>query len=59
MNETFQELETTFNQLKTDFIKFSNSQNKAAGKRARKAAMDIKKLCHTLRQEITEEIGSL
>jgi hypothetical protein len=59
MEETFNELVQLVEGMKSDVPKWHENQTKAAGKRLRKNAMDIKKLMHQYRQEITEEINSL
>lgn len=59
METTLEELEELFNSLKEDAPKFLEKGNKAAGKRMRKSAMEMKKLLHDFRKEIQEEISLL
>lgn len=55
------QFEKRYNQLKEildeteeDLMKFYEKGNKAAGTRARKSMMSLKKLAHEIRQEIQE-----
>lgn len=59
MESTFDEMVEQMEAMKADAAKFFDSGNKAAGKRLRKAAMDLKKSAHELRKEISEEISSM
>lgn len=58
MEETYEELKELFEAMEADSEAWFNKETKAAAKRMRKNAMSIKKLCHTLRQEISEELNS-
>ena len=55
MEKTFLVIEAEFETLKAEFAKFSEKGNKAAGTRARNAAMDLTKLLKQLRAEIQSE----
>lgn len=59
MEETFEEIKELYEAMEVDAEKWFKNQNKAAGKRLRKNSMEVKKLLHLLRQEISEEIKSL
>lgn len=50
------EIKSLVEEMETDAEKFSEKGVKAAGKRVRKNAMLVKKLCHTLRQDVTAEM---
>jgi hypothetical protein len=58
MEETYEDLKELIGAMEDDAPKFFGKGTAAAGKRLRKNAMLIKKICHTLRQEITEEMNS-
>lgn len=55
MTETHNKLLTLVEDYMQENQKFSEKGNKAAGTRARKALMDITKLCKDRRKEIQEE----
>ena len=59
MEETYEQLMEAIDSIKAEKEKWFDKQTKAAGKRMRKSALDVKKLAVTLRQEISEEIRSL
>lgn len=59
MEETYNELMELIKGTEDDAGKFFDKTNKAAGKRLRKSLMDVKKLAHQLRGEITDEIKSI
>ena len=50
----FDELSGILEETKEDLQKFYEKGNKAAGTRARKSMMSLKKLAHEIRQEIQE-----
>lgn len=50
----FDELSGILEESKEDLMKFYEKGNKAAGTRARKAMMNLKKLAHEIRQEIQD-----
>lgn len=54
MTSTSEQLLTLVEQYVNENDKFTNAGNKAAGTRARKALMDISKLCKDRRKEIQE-----
>lgn len=53
-NKRYDELTGIIEESKDDLRKFYEKGNKAAGTRARKAMMSLKKLAHEVRQEIQE-----
>ncbi len=52
--ERYDELSGILEETKEDLQKFYEKGNKAAGTRARKSMMSLKKLAHEVRQEIQE-----
>ena len=54
MSETHNNIIALFEQYVSENEKFADKGNKAAGTRARKALMDITKLCKDRRKEIQE-----
>ena len=54
MSETHNNIIALFEQYVSENEKFADKGNKAAGTRARKALMDIIKLCKDRRKEIQE-----
>lgn len=48
----FEKLQSAFGDLETEYSKFKEKGNKAAGTRARKALNEIKKLSSEMRKEI-------
>lgn len=54
MSKTHDSLKALFEQYVDENDKFSEKSNKAAGTRARKALMEITKLCKDRRKEIQE-----
>ena len=54
MTSTSEQLLTLVEQYVNENDKFTNAGNKAAGTRARKALMEISKLCKDRRKEIQE-----
>jgi len=54
MSNTHDSLKALFEQYVDENDKFSEKCNKAAGTRARKALMEISKLCKDRRKEIQE-----
>jgi len=52
--ERYEELTNTVKEAEEDLMKFYEKGNKAAGTRARKSMMELKKLAHEIRQEILE-----
>lgn len=53
-DERYDELTDLVEGSKEDLMKFYQKGNKAAGTRARKAMMSLKKLAHEIRQEIQD-----
>jgi len=53
-DERYTELADTLEGTEEDLMKFYEKGNKAAGTRARKSLMKLKKLSHEIRQEIQE-----
>lgn len=56
--ETFEHIRDQAAQMEGELLKFDQGI-KAAGRRARKAAQEIKKLCSQLRKEITEQVKEM
>ena len=54
MSNTHESLKALFEQYVDENDKFSEKNNKAAGTRARKALMEITKLCKDRRKEIQD-----
>ncbi|WP_022834844.1 histone H1-like protein [Salisaeta longa] len=52
--ERYAELTDTVEEAEEDLMKFYEKGNKAAGTRARKSMMALKKLAHEIRQEIQD-----
>ncbi len=52
--ERYSELSETLEGAEEDLMKFYEKGNKAAGTRARKSLMKLKKLSHQIRQEIQD-----
>jgi ABC-type Zn uptake system ZnuABC Zn-binding protein ZnuA len=50
----YSQLTETLEEAEEDLMKFYEKGNKAAGTRARKSLMKLKKLSHEIRQEIQE-----
>ena len=50
--ERYNQLTTLLDDAEEDLMKFYEKENKAAGTRARKSMMELKKLAHEIRQEI-------
>jgi hypothetical protein len=53
-DERYAELQDLVEGSEEDLMKFYEKGNKAAGTRARKSLMELKKLAHEMRQEIQE-----
>lgn len=53
-DERYSQLAETLESAEEDLMKFYEKGNKAAGTRARKSLMKLKKLSHEIRQEIQE-----
>mgnify|MGYP002761313117 FL=1 len=53
-DERYSELKGLIDDAEEDLMKFYEKGNKAAGTRARKSMMELKKLAHEIRQEIQE-----
>jgi hypothetical protein len=51
----FDELEKLIMGLKSDFEKFYDKDNQAAGTRIRKGMQDLKTLAHDIRKEVQEK----
>jgi hypothetical protein len=52
--ERYGQLTDIIEEAEEDLLKFYEKGNKAAGTRARKSLMELKKLSHEIRQEIQE-----
>jgi ABC-type Zn uptake system ZnuABC Zn-binding protein ZnuA len=52
--ERYGQLKDNLDAAEEDLMKFYEKHNKAAGTRARKSLMKLKKLSHEIRQEIQE-----
>ncbi len=50
----YSQLTETLDEAEEDLMKFYEKGNKAAGTRARKSLMELKKLSHEIRQEIQD-----
>ncbi len=53
-DERYSQLTDILEGAEEDLMKFYEKGNKAAGTRARKSLMDLKKLAHEMRQEIQD-----
>jgi len=53
-DERYSQLTDTLEEAEEDLMKFYEKGNKAAGTRARKRLMELKKLSHEIRQEIQD-----
>lgn len=53
--KTWNKINDLVKAMEGDINKVENSKVKASAKRARKAAQEIKGLCHQLRKELLEE----
>jgi hypothetical protein len=53
-DERYGQLTDVLNDAEEDLMKFYEKGNKAAGTRARKSLMELKKLAHEIRQEIQD-----
>ena len=53
-DERYSQLTDTLEGAEEDLMKFYEKGNKAAGTRARKRLMELKKLSHEIRQEIQD-----
>jgi ABC-type Zn uptake system ZnuABC Zn-binding protein ZnuA len=52
--ERYSQLTNIIEESEEDLLKFYEKGNKAAGTRARKSLMELKKLAHEIRQEIQD-----
>lgn len=52
--ERYTQLSDILDEAEEDLMKFYEKGNKAAGTRARKSMMELKKLAHEVRQEIQD-----
>jgi hypothetical protein len=52
--ERYTQLSDILDEAEEDLMKFYEKGNKAAGTRARKSMMELKKLAHEIRQEIQD-----
>jgi len=52
--ERYSQLNDVLDDTEEDLMKFYEKGNKAAGTRARKSLMELKKLAHEIRQEIQD-----
>lgn len=59
VNALFSKIESEFDTLMENHQEFANKQNKAAGKRARKAANNLKKLLTPYKQASVEVAKSM
>jgi hypothetical protein len=53
-DERYSQLTDVVDEAEEDLMKFYEKGNKAAGTRARKSMMELKKLAHEIRQEIQD-----
>ncbi len=53
-DERYSQLTDVLDDAEEDLMKFYEKGNKAAGTRARKSMMELKKLAHEIRQEIQD-----
>ncbi|MFB6249875.1 MAG: histone H1 [Salinibacter sp.] len=53
-DERYSQLTDVLDDAEEDLMKFYQKGNKAAGTRARKSMMELKKLAHEIRQEIQD-----
>lgn len=53
-DERYNQLNDVLDEAEEDLMKFYEKGNKAAGTRARKSMMELKKLAHEIRQEIQD-----
>jgi len=53
-DERYNQLADVLDDAEEDLMKFYEKGNKAAGTRARKSLMELKKLSHEIRQEIQD-----
>jgi hypothetical protein len=53
-DERYSQLTDVLDDAEEDLMKFYEKGNKAAGTRARKSLMELKKLSHEIRQEIQD-----
>jgi hypothetical protein len=53
-DERYSQLTDVLDDAEEDLMKFYEKGNKAAGTRARKSLMELKKLAHEIRQEIQD-----
>lgn len=58
MNNTIDQIRTSYENLISNFETFVEKHNNSAGTRARKNLLELKKLSHELRKQISEEIAS-
>ena len=58
MNNTIDQIRTSYENLISNFEHFVENHNNSAGKRARKHLLELKKLSHELRKQISEEIAN-
>lgn len=54
MSESVNEIKEQFNLFLEEYDKFTEKGNKTAATRARKALLEVSKLCRTVRAEIQE-----
>lgn len=59
MNENYTNLKNTMNNMEKEYIKFSTKKVKLSGVNMRKDLLTVKKLCDTLRKQITQEINQI
>lgn len=55
MTNKFNELKTLLESVESDYNKFNEKGNKAAGVRVRKVMQDIKKLAQDIRVEVSQK----
>lgn len=56
MEKTYDAIVELVNEMKADISKVSDNQNKAAARRVRKYAQEIKHHCGEIRKEVMDEI---
>ena len=59
LKENYELLKSNVDSMNSDFEKFNNKKIKVAGSRFRNSLLNCKKLCDTLRKQVTENISTL
>lgn len=55
--ENFNKLQAMVAEMETDFLKFYEKGNKAAGTRIRKSMQDLKNMAQDIRKDVLEKRG--